>query len=204
MGRLTSAAAGLCLTQACSTVVIPPADPVEPGPVFLLDHGRHASLVLPRGDQGMVRYSYGDWTYYAEASTGVSEASAAVIWPTRAGLGRRELSGMPGAAALRRQIRIGVEQLHRIVVESRKIEELRVHLDSIYQANIETLIFNSMYDLEFVHHPNDYWILHNSNQVVAGWLEQLGCRVEGAALLSDWEIRRWEGEGRDIRLGGGQ
>ena len=83
---LGGAAAVLLLTQACTTVIVPPVAPAEPGPVFLLDHGRHASLVLPRGDDGMVRYSYGEWKYYAQVRTGIGEASAAVLWPTRAGL----------------------------------------------------------------------------------------------------------------------
>ena len=60
---------------------------------------------------------------------------------------------MPGAAAVRRQLRVGIEHLYRVIVDSRKIERLRARLDSIYEANIETLIYNPIYDLEFVHHP---------------------------------------------------
>lgn len=136
----------------------------------------------------MVRYSYGEWKYYALARTGIDDASGAVLWPTRAGLGRRELPGLPGAAAVRRRLRVAIEHLHRVIVDSSEIERLRASLDSIYEANIATLIYNTSYDLEFVHHPSVYWAFHNSNQVVAGWLEQLGCRVEGAALFSSWKV----------------
>jgi hypothetical protein len=184
---LGGAAAALLLVQACTTVIVPPVDPAEPLPVFLLDHGRHASLVLPRGDEGMVRYSYGDWEYYAKVETGVVEASAAVIGPTRAGLGRRELPGLPGASGVRRTVR-GIERLYRVIVGSGEVERLRAHLDSIYETNIETLIYNSSYDLEFVHHPRSYWALHNSNQVVAAWLQYLGCRIDGAAIFSNWRV----------------
>lgn len=192
---LGGAAAVLLLTQACTTVIVPPVAPAEPGPVFLLDHGRHASLVLPRGDDGMVRYSYGEWKYYAQVRTGIDEASAAVLWPTRAGLGRRELPGLPGAAAVRRQLRVGIEHLYRVIVDSRKIEGLRARLDSIYEANIETLIYNPSYDLEFVHHPRAYWAFHNSNQVVAAWLGELGCQVHGPALFSNWKVEPRQGRG---------
>ena len=44
------------------------------------------------------------------------------------------------------------------------------------------------YDLVFVPHPDPYSMFHNSNRVVAGWLEQLGCRVEGTTLLSVWQL----------------
>jgi hypothetical protein len=41
-----------------------------------------------------------------------------------------------------------------------------------------------VYDLAFVPHPDPDTISHNSNRVVAGWLEQLGCRVEGPVLFA--------------------
>ena len=47
---------------------------------------------------------------------------------------------------------------------------------------------NAAYDLVFVPYPEPYSMFHNSNQVVAGWLEQLGCRVEGTTLLSVWQL----------------
>ncbi|HEX6113234.1 MAG TPA: hypothetical protein VFZ10_13070 [Geminicoccaceae bacterium] len=37
-------------------------------------------------------------------------------------------------------------------------------------------------------HPDPDTISHNSNQVVADWLEQLGCRVEGTTLSSRWQL----------------
>lgn len=185
---MTTVAAAVLVTQACTTIIEPPQAPPDPSPVFLVDHGRHASLVLPVGDDGMVRYAYGDWDYYARVRTGVGDAATALFWPTQAGLGRRALSGLPGASGVRRQVR-GIVSLHRLIVDSEKVERLRARLDSIYAANIETRIYNSRYDLEFVHHPAVYWALNNSNQVVAGWLLELGCRVVGAALFSDWEVR---------------
>ncbi|NIS01180.1 MAG: hypothetical protein GWN99_08950 [Gemmatimonadetes bacterium] len=185
--ELSGAAAVLLLVQGCTNVISTPANPSRPLPVFLVDHGRHASLVLPRGDDGMVRYAYGDWEYFARAKTGPGEASAAVLWPTRAALGRRSLPGLPGESGVRRHL-FGIERLYRVVVESRRIERLRARLDSIYESNIETLIYNSTYDLEFVHHPRSYWVLHNSNLVVAAWLEELGCRVSGPGILSNWRL----------------
>jgi len=182
-------AVGLLTLQACTTTVVPPIAPKAPRPVFLLDHGRHASLTLPRGDGGIVRYSYGDWRYYAQVRTGVFQGSAAILWPTRAALGRRELPGPPEAAAVRRNVRVWSEQLYELMVDSLAIEILRSRLDSIYDANLESRIYNAAYDLEFVHHPRAYWVFHNSNHVVAGWLKELGCQVRGLALFSKWKVK---------------
>jgi hypothetical protein len=176
------------LLNACTTAIVPPATPNEPQPVFLLDHGRHASLVLQGPDGRVVRYSYGDWRYYAQIETGVSEASAAILWPTRAGLGRRQLRGPAAATTVRGQLRVGVERLYELSVDAGRIETLRTRLDSIYEANLETRIYNAAYDLEFVHHPSAYWALHNSNEVVALWLKELGCRVRRPVLFSNWTV----------------
>jgi len=181
--------AGLLSFQACTTVVVPPVAPNQPRPVFLLDHGRHASLAVPREDGGIVRYSYGDWRYYAQVRTGLFRGSAAILWPTRAALGRRELPGPLEAAAVRRNVRVWSEQVYELMVDSLAVEGLRSELDSIYDANLDTRIYNSAYDLEFVQHPRAYWVFHNSNQVVAGWLKELGCQVRGLALFSKWKVR---------------
>ena len=61
-------------------------------------------------------------------------------------------------------------------------------LERIYEENSAERVDNEAYDLVFVPYPEPYSIVHNSNQVVAGWLEQLGCRVEGPALFSVWQL----------------
>ncbi|UCC81827.1 MAG: hypothetical protein JSW46_12545 [Gemmatimonadota bacterium] len=166
--------------------------------MFLLDHGRHASLVLPGRDGGVVRYAYGDWRYYAQREMGVSEASAAVLWPTRAGLGRRQLRGPSAAASVRRQLGVWVEGLYEVIVDAGRIEALLIRLDSVHEANLETRIYNAAYDLEFVHHPSVYWALHNSNEVVAVWLKELGCRVRRPVIFSNWTVEPPPGENNSL------
>lgn len=178
------------ISAACTTVVVPPAAPAAPQPVFLLDHGRHSSLVLPGEAGGLVRYSYGDWAYYALGRTGPFEATAAVLWPTRAGLGRRELPGPPTLEGVGRAVLVGIEQAYELIVDARDIERLRASLDAIYRANRQTLVYNPGNDLEFVHHPRRYTVFHNSNRVVADWLAELGCEIRGAALLARWRVER--------------
>ena len=90
--------------------------------MFLLDHGRHSSLVIPRGDGEVVR-----------------------------------------------------QEEHRV---------------------------NILYDLEFVPHPRPYSAAHHSNQVVAGWLRELGVVTRGLPLLSSWSGGEEPAPGRSE--GGGE
>lgn len=192
-------AAGLLVlaTAACTAVIKPPVAPQVPQAVFVLDHGRHSSLVLPGADGGLVRYSYGDWSWYALEKTGPFRGSSAVLWPTRAAFGRRELAGAASGPAtadvVRAAVRVGVEHLYELVVDARDAAALRRRLDALFHAADSTLVYNEAYDLEFVHHPESYWAFRNSNQMVARWLERLGCRVRGPALLSRWRVETVRG-----------
>jgi hypothetical protein len=182
------ALAGLMATVACTNVIVPPRDPLQPRPVFVLDHGRHASLVLPAADSLLVRFAYGDWTYYAKAETGAGEASAAVLLPTTAGLGRRVLAEPATREGVRNGLRVGVEGVYEVIVDSARAGRLLEVLDSIFESDRESLIYNRGYDLEFVRHPRRYTIFRNSNWMVADWLRQLGCRVSGLLLFSKWRV----------------
>lgn len=177
------------LLAGCATLVVAPTAPEEPVSVFLLEHGGHASLVLPAGERGLVRYAYGDLRWYALGQTGPAEGLAALLGETPAALGRRELRGPADAETVRAQVREGIQQLYELRVARAASERLRGELDGIYSANRDTLVYSATYDLEFVRHPTPYSAEHNSNLVMAGWLEALGCKVEGAGLVTNWRVK---------------
>lgn len=152
-----------------------------------MDHGCHASLVLPNGAGG-VRYAYGDWTWFAEGRTGFLQGVAALMWPTRAALGRQELVGWDTPEALRSQITEGFLSLYILEVPRDAALDLADRLDRIYVAGQDQAVTNPTLSLTFVPHPDSYWALHNSNVVMAEWLKALGVRVRGTALLSRWEV----------------
>jgi hypothetical protein len=179
----------LCVV-GCSATVIPPEVKRGGAPVFLLDHGRHSSLVLSTPDNHIVRYSYGDWTYYALADTGPYRGSSALLWPTPGTLGCRQMAGPPTVEAVKQQVAVPIVHIYPLVVEQSRIEKLRRRLNEVFQENIDTLLYNPLYDLYFVHDPHDYNILHDSNHVVATWLKALGCKVHGVTLLSDWRVEK--------------
>ena len=118
----------------------------------------------------------------------MTEASAAILWPTPAGLGRRELPGPATADAGGRAVRVWIEALYEVVVDRRAVDRLRERLDWMFRESLETRLYNAAYDLEFVHHPRPYTLSHNSNRVVAVWLKQLGSQVREPLLFSKWKV----------------
>lgn len=187
---LAALALAMACASGCATMVIPPANPRDPAPVFLLEHGQHASLVLPGEIQGVVRYSYGDWRYYALGNKGITTGLAALTSSTLAGLGRRELRVPAVPAAVQNAVQVVTSELHEIHVEAAAVARLRAKLDAIFDANRDSLIYNEDIDLEFVHHPVPYSVAHNSNKLVAQWLEALGCEVRNPAFLPNWRVLR--------------
>ena len=108
----------------------------------------------------------------------------------QAALGRKELPGPFSPAAVAREVRVPIEHALYLTVDARDVRSLVDRLDRIYHANLALRIDNEAYDLVFVPHPEPYWIFHNSNQVVAAWLEQLQCRVEGLSPVRRLAARR--------------
>ena len=135
-----------------------------------------------------MRYSYGDWNYYALGDKGISSGLRALQGPTLAGLGRRELKADATEEGVHSAVRVPIAAIHTVLAESSAIESLRAKLDEIYRANQASLIYNAEIDLEFVHHPVPYSSQHNSNRVVADWLQELGCEVRGPTFVPNWKF----------------
>lgn len=194
---MVRAAAAALLLGGCTAVIVPPATPERPVCAAVLDHGRHSSLLIERPESGLVRYSYGDWEWYALGRTGSYQGSAALLWPTQGALGRRDLPGPATREAVTKQVRVGTEDAVWFAVEADAARRLATELDGIFEANAETRIYNPSADLEFVHHPDSYTLTNNSNRRVARWVAALGATVEGSTLLSDWALRQDETPERD-------
>lgn len=186
---LLVAMAALGFLGGCTTRVVPPMNPQVPATVFVLDHGRHTSLVVPAAEGGLVRYAYGDWRYYAERQTGPGHAIAALLWSTPGGLGRRALPGPANARAIRAQVPLLITNLYEIEVEQERISVLRAELDAYFDA-ADVQVETPEVLLSFVRHPRPYSLRHNSNTALAGWLETLGCRVRIPAIPARWKIDR--------------
>ena len=172
----------------CSATIVPPAAPPAPVRILVLDHGQHSSLVLPTED-GAVRYSYGDWTYYAEGHTGVRTGWLALFRPTPAALGRQWLPDPPHPLDTPGALRVEVAAVQELHVDAQRAAALVSELDALFEQAIDTHFYSARLDVHFVHHPVPYTLGHHSNRVVGNWLEELGCTIIGTPLLSNWKIR---------------
>lgn len=179
----------LLLLSGCGTTYLhPPTDPPEPRTVFLVDHGRHTSLVLATDTGDMVRYAYGDWRYYADQDTRLRAGFAALFWPTPATLARRELMGPPEPAVLLARSRVGVQALYPLEVAGSAADRLRADLDAVHAQGADRHLYVPDYDLVFAPHPQPYTWRHNSATVIGQWLRALDVEVSGLALVSNWSV----------------
>ncbi len=178
----------LALPLACTTRIIPPAGLRESVTVIVVDHGDTPSLVLPAEDSAMIRYAYGEWKWYALGDTGYRRVIPTLLCPTQGTLGRQEMGGAISEAAVRDKMQVGFESLHSVQVEQEQVRRLRWRLDTLYEQNIGTHVFNPRSDLHFVHHPRRYTYFYNSNHMLAAWLQELGCEVRGPAYASRWRV----------------
>lgn len=199
MGRRHGLRSVLCLVASlvlagCATTIVPPATVTEPAKAAVLDHGRHSSLLLERPDGSMVRYAYGEWDWYAEGKTGPVRAFGALFLPSEAALGRKLLPGPLSPDAAREQVGEGFEEIFVFEVEAPRVDSLARRLDALFEAGRDRVFRNPAFNLEFAPIPASYWLGRNSNVVTAEWLEELGCGVEGASVLSDWTMPDQGGE----------
>lgn len=173
----------------CTTTILPPGNVQEPTTVFVLDHGHTSSLVLPDASGDLLRYAFGDLNYYALNNDGLDRATVALFWPTQGVLGRKRFEGPPEPAAVERGVRLKIDRISELQVERDRVDHLRARLEKVFDDRQQTLVVNELVDLSFVHYPETYSYLHNSNHAVAGWLRELGCRVDGPAVYARWRVK---------------
>ncbi|MFY0990472.1 hypothetical protein [Halomonas sp. C05BenzN] len=176
------------LLSGCAGRLSPPVAPVDPVEVYLLDHGRHASLVLPLARGGMVRYSYGEWGWYVEGRRHLLAGVAALLWPTASGLGRGLHEEIDSPAQLHRLAPEGLARVYPLQAESDRVAALRRRLDAHFREGGVAPTYSAEFDLEFVPYPRAYWLTHQSNLVTAQWLRRLGIEVRGIPWLSNWRL----------------
>jgi hypothetical protein len=173
----------------CSTTV-KCTNPSEKAEVALLDHGHHTSLLFHRPDEESLRFSYGDWDYYAMSENTLLNGLKALLWPTKAAIGRKNfrLSNFD-KSQIKLKVPVPIEDIIFIGVEKPKLNRLIKKLNRVHKKNLEASHYNPLFDLIFTEHPKSYSLVNNSNQMVAEWLEELGCRTDIWVLFSSWELK---------------
>ncbi len=166
--------------------MVAPADVQDPVAVYILDYGRHPGIVLPRSENELVEYAYGEWDWFARGRTGLGGIFRALFIRTQGTLGRRPLDK---SDAFDWWEDIHVSDLHQIIVERSKAQALLDKLDSQWNAQQHTAAYNPTHELDFVQHDEEYHGMNNSNIVLGRWLESLGCDVRGWPLYPvNWRV----------------
>lgn len=169
------------------TVIIPPADPVNPINVYVLDRGYHSRLILPGNQGGLIQYAYGDWRYFALNQQDWQTGLAALFLPTQGTLGRQTFRDLPDLA---QEVKLRPsDTLLKITVAGAEVAQLRRSLQNRFQQHWQTRTVNPRNGITFVQDDQDYTLLHNSNHEVASWLRALDCRVRGFILWPDFKFR---------------
>lgn len=166
----------LALTGCATAVDCPPVEG-NARIVVLLDHGRHASLVIEDSAGTPIRYSYGDRRWYADEDFSLRSGFSALFRSTPAVVTRIAIDAPPDAAAIARMSGWVNEHIYAFEVDAKHADALLKRLD---------LLFGDDTDGFIAPHPQPYSASANSNHRVASWFAELGCDVEQRSPFSRW------------------
>ncbi|MBK1645411.1 hypothetical protein CKO25_12300 [Thiocapsa imhoffii] len=176
----------------CTAHIVPPPILQQMRTVYLLDHGFHTSLVLRTSDQQLVRWAYGDWSWYAEGDRRVRRVLPVLLRSTSGTLGRQAIGPSGGGddlAWIQRQVPMPIRAIIVIPVEAVRVDQLQSRQEQRFAAGLDRgWIERPETGLVFVPDPAPYHWSRNSNHEVAVWLEALGCRVEGTPTFGAWRL----------------
>lgn len=174
------------LFTGCGPRITPPASPSHPVTVFVADYGRHSSLLLPDKHGGLVEFAWGDYAWFAQNHTGSGDAFSALFWSDGSGLGIRRLPTTPVYDELKKTL--DAKRLLCFPAAADKAKTLREHLTAQIDLHDGQMIYSAKNKMYFVRDDDHYSFAHNCNHVTAAWLRELGCKVEGSILLSDFKL----------------
>ncbi len=171
---LTAVAAVLA---GCSATIIQPDQVGDPAPVYVLDHGRHNSLVLVVDEGDVQRLAFGEWGWYVDHETGFGRSLSALLVDTPGALGRGRLSGPVDPDCWVDQVGSEIRNVLVFSAEQERVTTLAAEIDAEF-ADTEPH-YSHLLNLEFVLDAREYSLGHNSNHRVVEWLEALGFEVRG-------------------------
>jgi hypothetical protein len=189
--RLLLAVLALLGLSGCAARLQAPAPPQEPRTVWLLEHGRHSTLLLTAGDAALHRYAYADWAWYVEGERGAAPAVDALLRRSQAALGHARFPPGSGPG----DVGVGVQRSLGFEVEAEAVDTLLQGLNALFEGAAAEPQFSSSNNLHFVPHPQPYRFGYNSNHMVADWLRALGVEVRGNPAVGQWRMAGAAGDG---------
>lgn len=165
------------MLAGCTATIIQPDEVSDPVPVYVLDHGRHNSLVLVVDENHVQRLALGEWRWYVDGETGVGRSLSALFARTPAALGRARLHGPVDPNCWVDQVGSEIRTVMVFAAPEARVGELADRIDSAFDEAEPH--YSHLLNLEFVMDARPYTLGDNSNHRVVEWLEFLGLEVRG-------------------------
>ena len=182
----------LVMGSGCTSYIAPPAAGQRWASVYLADYGKHTSVLFI--DQGkLTEYAFGDFNWFALNKNSPVDGIIALLFSPGSGLGRRQME-IPAADANMAQY-IRARRVIGFFAPGDRVEAVAKGLDEQFRSHLDTVHYNPRIGLWFVRVGERYWLFHNCNHVTARWLREMGCRVSGLTVTSDFRVRE-EAAGR--------
>jgi hypothetical protein len=169
----------------CSWTVKNSAQVDDPVAIYLTDYGRHTSIIMPVSDSMMVEYAFGDWDWFAANQNDSFSGVRALTFSRGSTLGRRFYVKTDDLNELMRLS--DAQRVARLTAPSPRVKKLSDRLDRAYMKHIDTWRFNELTHLDHVRSDRHYWGLDNCNQLTATWLRELGLKVSGISVFSNFK-----------------
>ncbi len=176
------------LLVGCKTTVIPPQHVLDPVTVAFTDYGRHTSIILPVKQNQWAEYAAGDWDFFALGHNETLVGIKALLGLGKWTIGRRYIDYPPTDPAFVQKL-----EIKRVVffqAERSYCDTLRQTLDTLFNAHRTEMFYSSYSGLYHVTGNESYNLFHDCNHSTAEWLRLLGCRVDGMAITSDFDLAK--------------
>jgi hypothetical protein len=163
--------------MGCAARVYTPLTPVPAVSVYFADYGEHASLLLPQETGSLTEFAYGQWDWFAMKRQESWRAPLLLLVPSQSTLGMAAIPAAESTAELRDKL--GANRVIRLDVCPKRSAALSNELRKMVLARVAGSVYSNDFGMICSPHPRPYWWAHHCNTVVADWLVELGCRVEG-------------------------
>jgi len=179
------------LSGGCAAAIYPPANLVDPVPVYFAQYNVHSTILMPENGK-YVDYSFGDWNYAALQHKCVNDALFALTISGASALERRELNIDPHTdepvlhdnpdLVIRMYADRAAVKRRLAVLRARFDEDVRLHHDGgmVVYANSDV----------YVKDQQHYSLGNNCNHMTAETLRALGFRVDGPIITNQFHICR--------------
>ncbi|HZL37887.1 MAG TPA: hypothetical protein VFC78_21395 [Tepidisphaeraceae bacterium] len=172
----------------CSEAVHPPlVKMTDAVPIYVADYGVHSAVMLPVGGNRYVEYAFGDWGFCACNHVGPQDAFGALVVSFSSAFGRRYNTLRPGQTYPVPRTR--PERVIKMYAPRQAVAREVRKLDERWARGArEKVVHNPINDTDYVRDEERYSWTNSCNHLTAATLRDLGCKVEGPTILSNFYL----------------